>query len=277
MQVSEATDLLEIPLVGQPVAGRFQGKGKGVAEDDGFICGLGGDLRLISDRDGDGIRPNGIAVFIPDFAVKLNAVPCGIWGAGFGCMGVSVPRGEGVLPLLFEIPLVGQPVAGRFQGKGKGVAEDDGFICGLGGDGRLISDRDGDGIRPNGIAVAVLDEAIKLNTVPCGVRGTGFRSTCVSVPYRKRGRAGFLEIPLIGQSVARRFERQGDRVAKINGFVGGLLGNGKFWIHIQKSGVRLKRLPAAVFDNAVESAFVPRHIRRKSFTCVGSATPLRKR
>ena len=91
--------------------------------------------------------------------------------------------------------------------------------------------------RFDGIARAVGDNAVKLNAVPCGVGRDGFTGVRASVPLAERSLSGFLEVPLVSQTVALGFERKRDGIAELDCFVCGLGGYFQFPLNCDGGGV----------------------------------------
>ena len=262
--------LFEIPLVSQPFAGRFEGDRHRLTEDDGLVRRLGGDGCRRFDRDGHRLRLDGIPRAVLHHAIKLYAVPCGIGRAGFRRLGVSVPGAESGLPLLFEIPLVGQPFAGRFEGDRHRFAERNGLVRRLGGDGNGGGKRDGRRIGFDGMPRVVLHHAIELNAVPCVIGRAGFRRLGVSVPDAESRLSLLFEIPLVGQPAAGRLDGQGQRSALLDRLALGLRGDRK---HTDRRGFGIDRMPRAVRHAAVEPDAVPCGIRGAGFGGVGVTVP----
>ena len=85
---------LEVPLVAESYALRFERKCDGIAELDGLVCGLCGDFQILRNGDFYRVGLNRLARRILYNAVKLNAVPCGVGRDGFTGMGAVIPLAE---------------------------------------------------------------------------------------------------------------------------------------------------------------------------------------
>ena len=98
---------------------------------------------------------------------------------------MPVPHAEIALPLLPEVPLIGESFACRFQGQRQRIAKVHCLVGRLGGDDGNGLYRDGNGIGLLGVAGAVLNDAIELNAVPRRVGRDCFAGVGSAAPESK--------------------------------------------------------------------------------------------
>ena len=117
---------------------------------------------------------------------------------------------------------------------------------------------------------AVLDNAVELDAVPCGVGSHRFTGVRPAVPHREGALSLFPEIPLVAQSRTGCLKRQGDGIARRNGLIDGLDGDGK---HADAHDRGIHPVARAVRHAAIELNAVPCDIRRDGFAGVRPAVP----
>ena len=139
---------------------------------------------------------------------------------------MSVPLGPRSLSLLLEVPLVGQTHSLCLDCEFHAVSGFGTHIDRLLGDGKHIGKSD---CRDVGIdrITAAFHSAAELDSVPCLVGSGGGGSGGVTLLERPVRGALLLEIPLVAQCSAFRFDGELDGLACFGGDAGGLCHDGR--------------------------------------------------